>query len=607
MPFMRYMPSLMAYAAATAGSAGLLVHSSSFAMRDNGDDQPDLAEPVPSRTQQLSRLRNSTIDKPFDLLIIGGGATGTGCALDAATRGLKCALVEREDFGSGTSSRSTKLVHGGVRYLEKAVFNADYGQLKLVFEALRERSNFFHVAPHLTAALPILMPCYKWWEIPFYWAGLKAYDFLAMTRSLVWSKYLSAAESVARLPTLTETRSDGSSLKGTVLYYDGQFDDARMNVALACTAAAAGATVANYLECTNLIKNEEGQVVGARCRDSLTGEQLEVFARVTLNATGPFTDQVRRLGEPEAAAAIMPSAGAHIVLPDFFGSTSIGMIVPKTKDGRVVFMLPWQGHIVAGTTDSACPVTSRPSASSSEVDFILETLQPYLNVKLRRSDVLSTWSGVRPLALDPSASSTEGASRDHVIWADKDGLLNVAGGKWTTYRLMAEQAVDAALNTGRLPASRPCSTATTRLLGAAGYHPTLFAEVAQAYNTSAGRRAMDSATARHLAGAYGDRALSVLRVAEERGLSRRLAGDAHPVMEAEVVYAVRHEYCTTVEDFLARRTRLAFVDTAAAVQAVPRVAELMAGELGWSAARRREEVDRALAFLKTFAPAGAAA
>lgn len=563
-----------------------------------------LAAAVPSRQQQVAALSTSRPNQPFDLLVIGGGATGTGIAVDAATRGLRTALIEREDFGSGTSSKSTKLVHGGVRYLEKAVFNLDYGQLKLVYEALQERRDLLDNAPHLTSTLPILMPCYKWWEVPFYWAGLKAYDLIAGTRNLAWSNYLLPSESLRRLPTLAEANHDGSSLKGTILYYDGQFDDARLNVALATTAAAAGAAVANYVEATGLIKDANGQVTGVHCRDKQSGNKFDVHAKVVINATGPFVDQVRDLNGRGVKHAVTASSGAHVTLPEWYGSAGVGMIVPKTKDGRVVFMLPFQGSIIAGTTDAPCPVTARPQASADEVAFILDAISDFLQIKVRHADVLSTWSGIRPLAADPTAQdagNTGNIVRDHLIFTEPNGLITITGGKWTTYRRMAEDAVDVALATGRVQVAHQCTTSRLKLLGGQAYKHTQHAEVAQqASEMLPSSPACSSATARHLAAAYGDQAQHVLQLAAAQQLGKLLV-PGHPYLEAEVVWAVRHEYCMSVEDFLARRTRLAFLDAKAAAAAVPRVAELMAAELRWSGHKKRGEMRAAAAYLATFA------
>ncbi|GLC35549.1 hypothetical protein PLESTM_000336300 [Pleodorina starrii] len=639
-----YLPVAAAAGAfAAVGGAGYLLTQQHQPLWARGGPQPDEADPVellerpPPRPTQMERLRGSTRERPFDLLIVGGGATGAGCALDAVTRGLRTALVEREDFGSGTSSKSTKLVHGGVRYLEKAVFQADLRQLRLVYEALHERATMLALAPHLAAPQPILTPCYKWWEVPYYWAGLKAYDLVAGRSNLISSRYVPAAEALELVPTLATSQPDGSSLKGAVLYYDGHFDDSRYNVALACTAAAAGGAVANYVDCKQLIKNQDGKVVGAVVQDRLGSEPpFEVYARVVLNTTGCFVDQLRHMSQPGCPDLIQPSAGAHITLPGFYGGHSRnGLIIPKTKDGRVVFMLPFLDAVIAGTTDAKCGVTPRPVASREEVEFILEALRDYLGIQVRSSDVLSTWSGIRPLAADPRAKDTQNTVRDHVILEEGDGLITASGGKWTTYRAMAQEAVDAAVATGRMPQNvRPCRTTGVPLLGAGPeYSHTLAAQLAQDFGPLAPPVAplvsssssspaaasfssasnppgppavvIDSRTAEHLAQAYGTRAGRVLQTASDRNLGQRLV-EGHPFLEAEVVYCVRHEYCQTPEDFLARRTRLAFLDARAALRALPRVVELMASEHGWDSRRRALMTASASEYLATYLPPAAA-
>ncbi|KAL3143712.1 hypothetical protein ABBQ32_003553 [Trebouxia sp. C0010 RCD-2024] len=560
----------------------------------------DYLDKVPSRKEQLRKLADGSEHNPFDVLVIGGGATGTGCALDAVTRGLRTALIEREDFASGTSSRSTKLVHGGVRYLEKAVFTLDYGQLKLVFEALHERKRLLENAPHLCNALPIMTPCYCWWEVPYYWLGLKAYDLVAGTQGLTMSRFNGRKESHRQFPTLAQTRSeDGSSLKGTIVYYDGQFDDSRLCVALACTAALAGAAVTNHTEALKLLKDTDGLVIGAEVKDNLSGKKMHVYAKQVINATGPFADSLRQMSDPSKPSIIMPSAGVHVTLPDYYSPEHLGMIVPKTKDGRVVFMLPWLDATIAGTTDSSSEITMRPQPTEKEIQFILDAISEYLTVKVRRSDVMSAWSGIRPLASDPSTQDTASASRDHVASMDTDGMITIAGGKWTTYRRMAEDAVDLACVNGRVPAGQPCQTSHLALLGAHDYDPALFTEVAQNYTVPHRPGAIDTRVAKHLAASYGDRAHDVTRIAEQRKLGRRLVR-GHPVLEAEVVYAVHHEYCETPEDFIARRSRLAFLDHRACEEALPRVVELMGEEKGWWYPKRQRELKRAKAFLSTF-------
>lgn len=582
-----------------AGAAGATALALNVSSADS-TVHVDLFDPMPTRKELVATLAQAGKDNPYDVLIIGGGASGTGCALDAQTRGLRTALVEQEDFGAGTSSRSTKLVHGGVRYLEKAVFNADPRQLKLVFEALQERDNMLRNAPHLSKALPILTPCYKWWEVPYFYAGLKMYDLVAATKGLTWSHYVSATESLRRFPTLAATHDNGASLKGTIVYYDGQFDDARYNVAIALTAALAGATMVNHAQVVRLLKDGEGKVVGAAVKDTLTGKEHEVHAKVVINATGPFADSVRKLSNPEAQPMILPSAGTHVTLPAYYCPSDLGMIIPKTKDGRVVFMLPWLGHTIAGTTDAPSDVSMTPEATEADVSFILSAIQEFLAVHVRRQDVLSAWSGVRPLAIDPTAANTADAVREHVVATEADGMVTVAGGKWTTYRSMAEDTVDAACASGRLPHCKRCVTQQLKLVGSTYHYPTLAAELAQRYVSPGGPEGKaDVEVADHIAGAYGDRSQEVLKIAEERGLGKRLA-PGQPVLEAEVVWAAQNELCETAVDFLSRRTRLAFVDRRAAEQALPKVIELMSAEKGWGYWRRRSELFKAQAYLKTF-------
>lgn len=543
---------------------------------------------------------------PLDILVIGGGATGCGVALDAATRGLRVGLVEREDFSSGTSSRSTKLIHGGVRYLEKAVFNLDYGQLKLVFHALEERRQVIKNAPHLCNALPCMTPCFDWFEVLYYWVGLKMYDLVAGRHLLHLSRYYSAQESAELFPTLAMKGKD-RSLKGTVVYYDGQMNDSRLNVGLACTAALAGAAMLNHAEVISLIKDEaSNRIIGARIRNNLSGKEFETYAKVVVNAAGPFCDSVRKLADQNVQPMICPSSGVHIVLPDYYSPEGMGLIVPKTKDGRVVFMLPWLGRTVAGTTDSNTIITLLPEPHEDEIQFILDAISDYLNVKVRRTDVLSAWSGIRPLAMDPSAKNTESISRDHVVCEDFPGLVTITGGKWTTYRSMAEDAVNAAIKSGKLSPSNGCLTQNLRLLGGDGWDPSSFTVLAQQYirmkRTYGGKfvpGAMDTAVAKHLSHAYGILAEQVASIAQNEGLGKRLA-HGYPFLEAEVAYCARNEYCESAVDFIARRCRLAFLDTDAAGRALPRIIEIMATEHKWDKSRRKQEWQKAKEFLETF-------
>ncbi|XP_076952294.1 glycerol-3-phosphate dehydrogenase SDP6, mitochondrial-like [Bidens hawaiensis] len=566
----------------------------------------DPAAVIPSRASQESALISANSSNPLDVLVIGGGATGCGVALDAVTRGLRVGLVERDDFSSGTSSRSTKLIHGGVRYLEKAVFNLDYGQLKLVFHALEERKQVIDNAPHLCHALPCMTPCFSWFEAIYYWVGLKMYDLVAGKHLLHLSRYYSAQESTELFPTLA-TKGKDRSLKGTVVYYDGQMNDSRVNVGLACTAALAGASVLNHAEVVSLIKEDGGdQIIGARIRDNLTGTEFDSYAKVVVNAGGPFCDSVRKLADQDAKPMICPSSGVHIVLPDYYSPEGMGLIVPKTKDGRVVFMLPWLGRTVAGTTDSSTSITMLPEPHENEIEFILDAICDYLNVKVRRTDVLSAWSGIRPLATDPRAKNTESISRDHIVCEDFSGLVTITGGKWTTYRGMAEDAVDAAIKSGKLNPKNKCLTSNISLVGGDGWDPAYFTVLAQEYVrmkvSHTGKIVpgiMDTAVAKHLSHSYGTKAEKVAAIAQNENLGKRLA-HGYPFLEAEVAYCARYEYCESATDFIARRSRLAFLDTDAAGRALPHVIEILAAEHHWDKARQKQEFHSATKFLESF-------
>ncbi|KAI9706322.1 MAG: mitochondrial glycerol-3-phosphate dehydrogenase [Bogoriella megaspora] len=562
----------------------------------------------------------------YDLLIIGGGATGSGIALDAATRGLRVAVVERDDFSAGTSSKSTKLVHGGVRYLEKAVWELDYNQYKLVKEALRERRYFLDTAPHLSQWLPIMIPVQKWWQAPYFWVGTKCYDLLAGHDNIESSYFLTKSKALDAFPMLKK-----DNLFGALVYYDGAHNDSRMNVSLAMTAALYGATVVNHMEVTALEKDANGKVNGARVRDLVpersgksTGE-ITIRARGIINATGPFTDSIRKLDDPSTPEIVAPSSGVHVILPGYYSPANMGLIDPSTSDGRVIFFLPWQGNTIAGTTDASCPVLQDPVAGEEEIGWILGEIRRYLqpDINVRRGDVLAAWSGIRPLVRDPKKSKSEGLVRNHLITTSPSGLITCSGGKWTTYRQMAEEAVDAAIAQLRLQpralSSPPrisglvqtgpdtissasdavdldgtCQTHAVRLLGAHGFSKTLFINLIQHYG-------LETEVAKHLCTAYGDRAWTVAALCSPTNARFPVRGqrisELYPFVDGEVRYAVRHEYAQTAVDVIARRTRLAFLNAQAALEALPGVVDIMSEELGWNGARREREWSDAVRFL----------
>lgn len=509
------------------------------------------------RTRNLARLENES----FDLLVIGGGATGAGVALDAASRGLSVALVERGDFAGGTSSRSTKLVHGGVRYLEAAVTQLDRAQFHLVREALAERATLLRIAPHLVHPLRTVVPAYTWREALFYRIGLWMYDRAAGHAAIGRSHFLSRTRMLESFPHLRRR-----GLKRGVAYYDGQFDDARMAVTLLATAARESAVVANRVEVVGLLE-QDGRLAGAEVRDAISGRTFAIRARAVVNATGPGCDALRRLENPQAAPLMAPSRGTHLAFDRRWAPRDNGLLIPKTSDGRVLFVLPWQGRAIAGTTDVAAEPSPDPEPTGDEVDYLLGQLAEWLEPAPTRADVRASWAGLRPL-IGEEAASTANIVREHHVEVGPKGLVSIAGGKWTTYRLMAEETVDRVITTAQLTSHHACCTRELALVGATGFQPQLADELAAQYH-------LDADLAAHLAHAYGGVAQVLLDGAGTAGMRRLAAG--HPYVEAEVVWARDHEMALTSEDVLARRMRLAFLDAAATAAARPRVDALLRG------------------------------
>jgi glycerol-3-phosphate dehydrogenase len=507
------------------------------------------AAPLPTRRPAL--LARLAEPRTYDLAIIGGGATGLGVALDAALRGLSVVLVESHDFAKGTSSRATKLVHGGVRYLAQ-------GNIGLVREALHERATLLHNAPHLARPLPFVMPSYQWWETPFYGVGLKMYDALAGEAGLGSTEFLGRSETLRLLPT---ARADG--LKGGVKYWDGQFDDARLALAIARTAAAQGALLVNYCAATGLV-HEDGKITGLTCEDRETGRTFRIAARCVVNATGVWVDEFRQKDgdavHRPVRPMVAPSQGVHVVVDRDFLPTDHALLVPKTADGRVLFAVPWLGKTILGTTDTPRHDLSRePDAFRSELDFILGESARYLSRAPTRADVRSIWVGLRPLVRpqDDDGGNTKGLSREHTVLLSRSGLVTVTGGKWTTYRAMAEDVLAKCAEAGLLPASAPGVTTDFRLVGGAGNLPA--------------HPGIGAAAGWH---SYGSETDSV----------RSLPGSANlladGLSEAMVRFAVRNEYARTVEDVLARRSRWLFLDARKAGELAPVVAGLIRDELG---------------------------
>ena len=505
-----------------------------------------------NRSDQLARWRTQP---DWDVVVIGGGATGLGVALDAAVRGFRVALVEATDFAKGTSSRSTKLVHGGVRYLAQ-------GDFALVREALRERSRLLANAPHLAQPLAFVVPGYAWWQSAFYGLGLKAYGALAAGHGLGPTRWLSPEQVRALVPTVRTER-----LCGGVSYWDGQFDDARLAVALARTAAARGACVLNHVACTGLL-HRAGRVEGLIARDALTGETRSMRAACVINATGVWVDSVRAWdgtpADPPAPPLVSPSQGVHLVVDRTFLPTDHALLIPKTADGRVLFAVPWLGKTVLGTTDTPREeALAEPVAQRQEVDFILREAGRYLSAAPGLSDIRSIWVGLRPLVRaahhQDGQPMTKTLSREHTVRVDRSGLVSVTGGKWTTYRAMAEDVLAQAFKAGLLPARKANATRRLALLGAP-------AQSSHSLTQSPGE---------HL---YGTDAQALHTLPGARTwLWRDGAGG---LTEAMVRFAARVESACTVEDVLARRSRVLFLDARQAGELARPVAAILREELG---------------------------
>lgn len=495
-------------------------------------------------------------DGPWDFVIIGGGATGLGAGIEAASRGYDVLLLEQHDFAKATSSRSTKLVHGGVRYLQQ-------GNVSLVLEALKERGLLQRNAPHLVHNLAFVVPNYDWWEGPFYGIGLKLYDMLAGKQGFGRSRLLSREETLEHLPTL-----EPEGLRGGVIYHDGQFDDARLAINMAQTMVEQGGTALNYFKVTDLTKSN-GVVNGVQAVDQETGAAYEIQAKAVINATGIFTDTIRQMDDPEARPTLRPSQGIHIVLDESFLPGGNAIMVPKTDDGRVLFAIPWHNRVVVGTTDTEVdgPVLE-PVPLQEELEFLIEHAARYLVKDPQPEDVLSTFAGIRPLVAAPSSDGdTSEISRDHVLHISPSGLVTIAGGKWTTYRKMAEDTIDQAATLAQLD-DRPT---VTKQLHIHGWH-----EHAEQF----GDLAHYGSDAPNLRGLMRDRPELNVQLHEDL-----------PIRAAQVVWGARNEMARTVEDVLSRRTRSLLFDAKASVEVAPHVAELLAEELDRDATWQVRQVE----------------
>ena len=509
-----------------------------------------------NRSEMIDRLESDH----FDVLVIGGGATGLGVAIDAASRGYKTALVEAYDFAKGTSSRSTKLIHGGVRYLEQMNFS-------LVMEALRERGILYRNAPHLVSDQSFIVPSYHWWEGPFYGIGLKLYDTMAGKLNLTPSKFLNHDETVEAIPNI-----EREGLTGGVRYHDGQFDDSRMAVTMALTAHEQGAAIANYVEVKELRK-EGGYVAGAVALDKESGKSLTIKAKVVINATGIFADSICHMDRPEAPALIEPAQGIHLVFDRSFQPSDTAIMVPHTDDGRVLFAIPWHDRLLVGTTDTALKESSiEPLPLDEEVDFILRNAGRYMEKEPGRDDVKSVFAGIRPLVHPPGKGmASKEISRSHEVFTSETGLVTIVGGKWTTYRKMAEDTMEHAVMVGDLP-DKPCITEKLKLFG------------------SMDRDDPKLPTDDRLR-VYGSENLHLKELEKEStDLNRRIHPDL-PYCYSQVVWGAREEMARTVEDVLSRRTRALIIDAEKSIEAAPGVAKVLAKELGFDEKWEKSQVE----------------
>src|ERR1700751_1045184 len=528
-----------------------------------------------SRAETLHELASRT----FDVCVIGAGATGAGCALDAQVRGLRTALIDGGDFGSATSSASTKLVHGGVRYLQEAVTHDDIGQLSVVKHALRERVFMLRNAPHLAHRLEFIVPCFSSFDLAYYGVGMKMYEWIASRATLGPSRILSRAQALNELPHL---KSD--HLRGAVSYWDGQFDDARYCVTLVKTFTNAGGEAANYLKAVGFEKDASERVTGVVVEDQPSGERFTLHARGFVNATGPYSDRLRSLVNPNSREKLAPSKGVHILLP-LENGISRALLIPKTEDGRVIFAIPWRGRLLVGTTDEEVCLSDELSVTQQEVDYLLRHLNQYVSKRYGREDIVAVFSGVRPL-VKASHAETKALARDHIIEVDQpSGLVSILGGKWTTYRYMAEQTIDALQrelvysSTNGTPVSS--KTPQHPLAGSAGYRDDYWRSLASGY-------ALEEATARHLAEKFGTDADAIITLIKQTpDLKTPIAEGATPI-QAEILYCIRDEMARTIEDILARRIGMQFYSLAMAITAAPVVASHLANEQGWS---EQEELD----------------
>lgn len=545
------------------------------------------ARPIPMAWMPESR--RSTLSKTkkqkFDLVIIGGGSVGAGCLLDAATRGYSVLLLEKDDFASGTSSKSTKLIHGGIRYLEKAIKELDYKQLSLVVEGLRERKSFLNIAPYLTREVGILLPIKHRLMVPYFWLGTKMYDWLSGRLGIQKSYFIGKEEVRKMAPSINYRK-----LAGGMIYFDGQMDDSRVNTMLIETALYYGGSALNYTEVTNFVKGQDGKIKGVLFADRKTGETYTVECAGVINATGPGSDIIRRLDDPARKKIIAPSTGVHLVMAGGY-TGKYGLLNPSTKNGSILFMIPWKGFSIAGTTDTPATSLSTPAPTEKDVHYIVNEMGEFIEGKIspKARNILSAWGGIRPLTIggDPSKDSTS-IVRSHLIDRSKSDLITVSGGKWTSFREMAEEAIDASAKVFGLP-DKPCTTKYVRLIGSHLYTRNLSSELAREFSIS-------EDIAIHLASSYGDRARKVCMYADGKYIR---IDPKHPYITAEIPYCIDHEHAQKISDYIGRRSLFAYFSVRDAHSAVPAVSKEFSRYMKWSKKEEYSEKKDAYEYLDT--------
>ena len=522
--------------------------------------------------------RNDIAGKSFDVCVIGGGATGAGCALDAQLRGLSTVVLDAGDFAGATSSAATKIIHGGVRYLEEAIKDVDPKEYHVVVRALHERVRMLDNAPHLTRKLEFIVPSFDWLNVAYLDIGLKIYDWLAGTARISPSKFLSREETLTRMPQL---KRDG--LIGSVVYADGQFDDARYNLALVQSFGKEGGCALNYARVTEFRRDSKGRLSGVVAKDQISGGSFEVQARIFVNATGPVSDSIRLMATPRVPKRMRLSKGSHILMPLELFPSQEAMLVPKTDDGRVLFAVPWYGRLLVGTTEQEVAPGDELFVSREDIAFMLGQLNKYLERPATPADIVSGFAGARPLVSVGENESTQKLARDDVIEIDSaSGLISIMGGKWTTHRAMAEDTINAVQKALRVAVTE-CPTRSHVLHGGEGFTEDLWEEIVRTFPVS-------KATAQHLTGKFGAAAWNVLELTRENAkLSEPIIPGSAPI-QAEVVYCVREELAATIEDVLARRTGIQFYSWREAIQAAPVVGSLLAEELKWSNAEAKSAI-----------------